>query len=75
MQGAQGLDAALIAAAARELFEETGVLKARGADTMPPLELDEARRAVLAQRERFGDLLRERGSRCTPRTSWPLAAG
>ena len=61
VQGAQGLDAALIAAAARELFEETGVLKARGAETLPPLELDEARRAVLAQRERFGDLLRERG--------------
>jgi len=61
VEGAAGLDAALIAGAARELFEETGVLKARGAEVMPPLELDEARRAVLAQRLSFRDLLRERG--------------
>lgn len=61
VEGAQGLDAALIAAAARELFEETGVLKARGAQALAPLELDELRRAVLEQRTRFADVLSRGG--------------
>ncbi|MEW5741583.1 MAG: MBL fold metallo-hydrolase [Myxococcota bacterium] len=61
VEGAHGLDAALIAAAARELFEETGVLKARGAEALAPLELDELRKAVLEQRVRFGDVLARGG--------------
>jgi glyoxylase-like metal-dependent hydrolase (beta-lactamase superfamily II)/8-oxo-dGTP pyrophosphatase MutT (NUDIX family) len=61
VEGAHGLDAALLVAAARELFEETGVLKARGAETLPQAELDELRRAVLDHRVRFGDVLAQRG--------------
>lgn len=61
VDGARGADAALLVAAARELFEETGVLKARGAQALPQLELDELRRAVLEQRVRFGDVLAQRG--------------
>lgn len=61
VEGASGVDAALLVAAARELFEETGVLKARGAQALPQLELDELRRAVLEQRVRFGDVLAQRG--------------
>lgn len=61
VRGAAGLAAALVAAAARELFEETGVLKARGAEALAPLELDQSRRAVLEQRARFGDVLAQHG--------------
>jgi glyoxylase-like metal-dependent hydrolase (beta-lactamase superfamily II)/8-oxo-dGTP pyrophosphatase MutT (NUDIX family) len=63
VDGASGAGAALIVAAARELFEETGVLKARGADGLPQRELDELRRAVVEGRARFGDVLAQRG--CT----------
>lgn len=61
VEGASGRDAAILVAAARELFEETGVLKAHGAENLPQLELDELRRAVLEQRVRFGDVLAQRG--------------
>src|SRR5688572_28674375 len=47
------------AAAARELFEETGVLLARRADGRHPSGCwDEARRELLAGRLTFGDFLR-----------------
>lgn len=59
--GASGHDAKLVVTAARELFEETGVLKARGAEKLAPLELDELRRAVLAETLDFGALLAQRG--------------
>ncbi len=59
--GLEGPQAQWIVAAARELFEETGVLKARGAQRLAPLELDELRRAVLAETLGFGELLRQRG--------------
>lgn len=61
VRGAQGPDAAFIAAAARELFEETGVLKARGAEGLGLRELDALRQAVLDRTLRFGDLLANRG--------------
>jgi 8-oxo-dGTP pyrophosphatase MutT (NUDIX family) len=47
----------LLAAAARELFEETGVLKARGAERLEQGTLDELRRQVLAQTLPFSALL------------------
>ena len=55
VEGAKG-PSAIIVAAARELFEEAGVLKARGADRLGPSGLDELRRAALAG-EPFGPLL------------------
>ena len=59
--GLSGTEARWIVTAARELFEETGVLKARGSERLAPLELDELRRAVLAETHGFGDLLQQRG--------------
>lgn len=55
VQGATGHEAALIVTAARELFEETGLLLARGALPTQPA-LDELRRRLLAG-EPFGALL------------------
>ncbi len=55
--GASGPEAALLACAARELFEETGVLVARGAGRLPRGERDEARRALLEHRLGFGAFL------------------
>ncbi|MFN2546767.1 MAG: MBL fold metallo-hydrolase [Myxococcales bacterium] len=57
---ADGLDAIegpCIAAAARELFEETGVLAVPGADRIPPAERKAAREALLVQGLKFGDFL------------------
>ncbi len=59
--GLSGAEAKWIVTAARELFEETGVLKARGAERLVPLELDELRRALLAETLGFGELLQQRG--------------
>lgn len=59
--GLPGPEAKWVVTAARELFEETGVLKARGAERLAPLELDELRRAVLAETLGFGALLQQRG--------------
>jgi len=56
VEGAEGEEATLRAAAARELFEETGVLRARGS-TPSPAALREARAALLAGARAFGDIL------------------
>lgn len=55
--GAEGMAAALRGAAARELFEETGVLVAQGAAKVPGPELAEARRELLDGKVTFGELL------------------
>src|SRR5512134_936830 len=48
VEGAAGEAAGLVACAARELFEETGVLVARGAAAVARERRDEVRRALLA---------------------------
>ena len=50
-----------VVTAARELFEETGVLKARGAERLTAAELDPLRRALLDEKLSFADLLQQRG--------------
>jgi glyoxylase-like metal-dependent hydrolase (beta-lactamase superfamily II)/8-oxo-dGTP pyrophosphatase MutT (NUDIX family) len=55
--GLSGDEAAHVAAACRELFEEAGVLLAHGAERIPPAARDEARRALLDGRIAFADLL------------------
>jgi len=55
--GLSGQEAAHVAAACRELFEEAGVLLAQGAERLPPAQRDEARRALLDGRISFADLL------------------
>ena len=57
IEGASGKEAALKVAAARELFEETGVLVARGADRLSQTQLDLARRALLDGTLPFADFL------------------
>jgi len=57
---------ALVAAACRELFEEAGVLLARGADRLSPAARDEARRALLDGRASFADLLFQEGLALDP---------
>ncbi|MHB8873213.1 MAG: MBL fold metallo-hydrolase [Myxococcaceae bacterium] len=59
--GAVGQEAALRAAAARELFEETGVLVASGAEHLARAELEDLRRKLLAGELDFGELLRSKG--------------
>ena len=66
--GAAGAEARFMVTAARELFEETGVLKARGAERLAPL----SRRtpaALLSQTVSFRDSFQGMGSRCTSTTS------
>jgi glyoxylase-like metal-dependent hydrolase (beta-lactamase superfamily II)/8-oxo-dGTP pyrophosphatase MutT (NUDIX family) len=58
VEGAEGLDAALRAAAVRELFEETGVLCAEGAEKLSDAELSRLRAGVLAGTASFGTCLR-----------------
>ena len=60
--GATGEEATLRAAAARELFEETGVLRARGRPP-PPGALREARAALLQAERPFADVLSALGLR------------
>jgi 8-oxo-dGTP pyrophosphatase MutT (NUDIX family) len=55
--GAEGLDAALRVAAARELFEETGALVAEGAARVPGPELAAARKALVEEKASFKDVL------------------
>jgi glyoxylase-like metal-dependent hydrolase (beta-lactamase superfamily II) len=57
VEGADGDAAAMIAGAAREVFEETGVLLARGAKRVPAARRDEARTALLAESLTFADFL------------------
>lgn len=61
VEGAEGLDATLRAAAARELFEETGVLVAAGGNRLSPEARQEARKKVIASAAAFGELLKEHG--------------
>ena len=59
VEGASGQGAQLIVTAARELFEESGLLVARGAEVNQSM-LDALRKRVLDGGS-FGDILRERG--------------
>lgn len=61
IEGAQGQDAALKVAALRELFEETGVLLADGAERLLKSARDEARRALLERKFTFANLLAHHG--------------
>ncbi|WNG29893.1 MBL fold metallo-hydrolase [Cystobacter fuscus] len=60
VRGASGQEAALRAAAARELLEETGVLVAEGSERLSPEEVTALRRALLAG-ESWGALLERHG--------------
>jgi glyoxylase-like metal-dependent hydrolase (beta-lactamase superfamily II)/8-oxo-dGTP pyrophosphatase MutT (NUDIX family) len=64
--GLSGREAALVACACRELFEETGVLLARGAGRLSRPERDEARRSLLGDRLSFGDFLARSGLAIDP---------
>lgn len=57
--GATGEAATLIASAARELFEETGVLQAHGAEALSQARLDELRRRLLDDAGAFAAILGE----------------
>ncbi|MGQ0505073.1 MAG: MBL fold metallo-hydrolase [Myxococcaceae bacterium] len=55
--GAEGQDAALRVAAARELLEETGVFIASGAEKLRPEEVAAARRDLLDKKRTFAQIL------------------
>lgn len=59
--GASGDEAALVACATRELFEETGILLANGADRVPSGDRLRGRRALLDGSLAWRDLLFEHG--------------
>jgi glyoxylase-like metal-dependent hydrolase (beta-lactamase superfamily II)/8-oxo-dGTP pyrophosphatase MutT (NUDIX family) len=59
--GARGEDAALVACATRELFEETGVLLARGAGAVSAADRSADRKALLDGTLTWADLLARRG--------------
>ncbi|MBF5044557.1 MBL fold metallo-hydrolase [Simulacricoccus sp. 17bor-14] len=59
--GASGEDALVRVAAARELFEEAGVLLAQGAEALPPERRDALRRQLLDGDVGFGALLAKEG--------------
>jgi endoribonuclease LACTB2 len=61
MRGASGEEAAARVAAARELFEETGVLVAEGAEALAPERLRELRRALLAGERGWAEVVAEAG--------------
>ncbi len=61
VRGETGERASAVAAAARELFEETGVLVAEGADRLPGPEREAARRALLDEELSFADFLSRHG--------------
>lgn len=75
IEGATGADGALRVCAARELFEETGVLLAEGTMRLGGEELARLRRGLLAGKLGFGELLgsrslRLRASDLTPAGRW-----
>jgi endoribonuclease LACTB2 len=57
VEGADAERAAMIVGAAREVFEETGVLLARGARRVPHARRGEARRRLLEEQLDFGEFL------------------
>src|SRR5258707_906452 len=59
--GANGPGATLRATGIRELFEETGLLLARGQSTLSSQARDEMRRALLNHGSSFEELLQQRG--------------
>lgn len=61
VRGASGQEAALRVAAARELFEETGLLVAEGAMRVPADEMREMRRALLEKRSTWSELFQRHG--------------
>ena len=61
VRGALGEEAALRVAAARELFEETGVLVAEGAHRLSPERMKELRRELLEKRLSWSELLQRHG--------------
>lgn len=61
VRGAAGEEAALVACAVRELFEETGLLLAREAERLDADALRAERRALLAGTLAFGELVRRHG--------------
>jgi glyoxylase-like metal-dependent hydrolase (beta-lactamase superfamily II)/8-oxo-dGTP pyrophosphatase MutT (NUDIX family) len=66
VHGLEGEEAARLAAAVRELFEEAGVLLARGSERLSRERRDEARRALLDRRMVFADLLLGEGLALDP---------
>ncbi|HEU4383940.1 MAG TPA: MBL fold metallo-hydrolase [Anaeromyxobacteraceae bacterium] len=73
--GLEGETAAFAACACRELFEETGVLLARGTGRLSRAERDEGRRAALADHRGFGAFLSAKrlsldASRLEPAGRW-----
>ncbi|HET7825764.1 MAG TPA: MBL fold metallo-hydrolase, partial [Anaeromyxobacter sp.] len=62
VKGASGEDAALVACATREVFEETGILLAEGAARVPAPARAEGRRALLAGRGSWAAFLRDAGA-------------
>lgn len=63
VEGAEGEEGLLRAAAARELFEETGVLLAAGAQGLSKEVRDEARRGLIEGKRSFAAFLSEHGLR------------
>ncbi|WP_338864005.1 MBL fold metallo-hydrolase [Myxococcus stipitatus] len=61
VQGATGEEAALRSAAARELFEEAGVLVAEGAEALSQTRLDALRKSLLAGQLGWGAMLQDEG--------------
>lgn len=78
--GLAGEEAIHVAAACRELFEETGVLLAHGAERVAPARREEARRALLDGRIGFAELLFQEGlaldvERLVPAGRWVTPEG
>lgn len=65
VEGASGLEASLRVTAARELFEEVGVLVAQGAEALDVPTLDRLRRELIERKTSFEALLEGRGLRLT----------
>jgi glyoxylase-like metal-dependent hydrolase (beta-lactamase superfamily II)/8-oxo-dGTP pyrophosphatase MutT (NUDIX family) len=61
VEGSDDATGRFVACAARELFEETGVLCAAGAEHVPQARLDEHRRALLDGRVPFAQVLASEG--------------